>query len=392
MGRHSSHRKMKYINLNRFHVLLLRVVCFILDDLRKIKCIDHIRLDNIRRYLSLQDHEDDSISETEERRRHSAEIISNGVSSFHEQPRKSSSTNGVTNGINTAVLTDIYELLSVYSSRPIINEIFRHSRNGKPAFRVSSWNLQNFSLEKASNLGVKEVVCRTLLENGLSILAIQNVEIGVALKLICEELNNPSLQRIEEWKSNSRHWKYDMLEYENGNLGFIYDGGGGNCTKLLSSEKGPPELNQYCEAMVINFEISNSTLHILNLKVKEETKCTDVQECVQKLLTSETNYLICGDFSSSTKHIDILSNLEDSQLVLLKNTRNHLHSRTNIPKYCTSNFVINACLQKHFTGLHGVIRHGLTHLAIPSGWSWGGYVSSYCPIWVEFFVNPEEKL
>jgi len=40
-----------------------------------------------------------------------------------------------------------------------------------------------------------------------------------------------------------------------------------------------------------------------------------------------------------------------------------------------------------FTGNHGVIRNGLTSPWIPDGWSWGGVVSSHCPIWVEYYTD-----
>jgi len=29
------------------------------------------------------------------------------------------------------------------------------------------------------------------------------------------------------------------------------------------------------------------------------------------------------------------------------------------------------------------IRHRLTHLLIPNGWSWNGPASTYCPVWLE---------
>lgn len=60
---------------------------------------------------------------------------------------------------------DIFELLSAYSPRPILEEDFHGLRSGRPALRIATWNLQDFTLEKAENPGVKEVICRTILEN-----------------------------------------------------------------------------------------------------------------------------------------------------------------------------------------------------------------------------------
>lgn len=59
-------------------------------------------------------------------------------------------------------------------------------------------------------------------------MAIQNIVDQDALKYICDELNEPELQRVREWKSNKNSWKYNMIDNENSNLGFIYDTKGGN--------------------------------------------------------------------------------------------------------------------------------------------------------------------
>lgn len=72
---------------------------------------------------------------------------------------KNTSNNGFLPG------NDIFELLSAYSQRPILEEDFNGLRNGKLALRIATWNLQDFTLEKAGNPGVKEVICRTILEN-----------------------------------------------------------------------------------------------------------------------------------------------------------------------------------------------------------------------------------
>lgn len=95
--------------------------------------------------------------------------------------------------------------------------------------RVASWNLDQMSSEKSSNLGVKEVICRTMLENKLSILCVQEILEPLALHQICDELNCPTLRRVCEWKDNSRNWKYftNTSCTEDGGkngLGFIYDG------------------------------------------------------------------------------------------------------------------------------------------------------------------------
>jgi hypothetical protein len=46
-----------------------------------------------------------------------------------------------------------------------LEEDFNGERNGKTALRIATWNLQDFTLEKVENPGVREIVCRTILEN-----------------------------------------------------------------------------------------------------------------------------------------------------------------------------------------------------------------------------------
>lgn len=45
----------------------------------------------------------------------------------------------------------------------------------------------------------------------------------------------------------------------------------------------------------------------------------------------------------------------------------------------------------NFNGHSGAIKTGLSHLAIPRGWSWGGPASPFCPIWAEIKVPDWQK-
>jgi hypothetical protein len=84
--------------------------------------------------------------------------------------------NGGVNSINhnngmTNVL-ELFELLSVYSQRPIAENMCRIEQDYFNKIRVASWNLDRLCLQKSENLGVKEVICRTILENNLTIVSI----------------------------------------------------------------------------------------------------------------------------------------------------------------------------------------------------------------------------
>lgn len=60
---------------------------------------------------------------------------------------------------------DIWEVLCAYSQRPPVEEACPPWRDGRPALRLASWNLTSMTIDKAENPGVREVVCRTILEN-----------------------------------------------------------------------------------------------------------------------------------------------------------------------------------------------------------------------------------
>lgn len=58
---------------------------------------------------------------------------------------------------------ELYRLVAPLSQRPLTA---RMEAGPAGAFWVALWNLAGLTCDKASNLGVLEVVCRTALENG----------------------------------------------------------------------------------------------------------------------------------------------------------------------------------------------------------------------------------
>lgn len=148
--------------------MLINLVFPQVDDLIKVKGVDRIRLSNINQFLTVND---DSLPET---------VPTNGI---HKCNGITTKLNGI-NGTISSSLFDIFELLSAYSPRPIPEVIFNYEKQGEPAVRIAVWNLHKFTLDKASNLGVREVICRTILENGLVLsvfLSIQLMHLTVYL-------------------------------------------------------------------------------------------------------------------------------------------------------------------------------------------------------------------
>lgn len=57
----------------------------------------------------------------------------------------------------------------------------------------------------------------------------------------------------------------------------------------------------------------------------------------------------------------------------------------------TDNIFLGVSASVQYTGVGGAIRQGLTHMAIPRGWSWGGPASEHCPVWCELYTQKATK-
>ncbi|XP_032092553.1 endonuclease/exonuclease/phosphatase family domain-containing protein 1 isoform X1 [Thamnophis elegans] len=133
----------------------------------------------------------------------------------------------------------------IISTRPTV-EIFGGVRDGRPVLRVATWNLQSCSAEKANNPGVREVVCMTLLENSIKLLAVQELIDRDALEKFCMELNQPTLPNIRKWKGSRGCWKGSISEKLSGHpekcveySGFLWDTTAGIELKEATFSEGP---------------------------------------------------------------------------------------------------------------------------------------------------------
>lgn len=131
-----------------------------MDDLIRVRNIDKMKLGNIRQYLTINNADGDWEK--------MPNGLSNGYCNGNSMIKKNLNNSvkvGLNDGHNLTAINNIYELQSAYSQRPILEETFMYKRNGLNAIRFATWNLQNFTEEKALNYGVKDVVCLTILEN-----------------------------------------------------------------------------------------------------------------------------------------------------------------------------------------------------------------------------------
>lgn len=147
-----------------------------LDDLIKVRGMDVVRLSTVKQHLSLELRKCESVQHLTNGHVNGwsedsiVKSLANGTSTPRTPHRKSLSMPTklpmvLPNGFAAAPVNDILDLLSAYSHRPIVEEEFTYERDGVRCCRLASWNLHRLNIDKVTNPGVREVICRTILEN-----------------------------------------------------------------------------------------------------------------------------------------------------------------------------------------------------------------------------------
>ncbi|ROT74900.1 Endonuclease/exonuclease/phosphatase family domain-containing protein 1 [Penaeus vannamei] len=330
------------------------------------------------------------------RRTHSAPLDSEDTTG-----RISSSLQSGDPRMSVDFYTEIFELLSVKSERPIVRDVFQGQHNGRPAIRIATWNLQELTKEKMSNPGVLEVICRTVLENGFSILAIQEVGSKDVLEKICSELNQSSLRRVREWGGPKGEWRWQVSEepagkikpylgyFKANNLDFVVVG---LHIKPVSLNGKKNELNDTLVEVEDN-DNSNGKDKGENQVLRESTdrKISQLGPLVTALkekLINEREIILLGDFGMhpDNKAFDVLRETSYTNIVPA-DTFTNISAKNNQGTNCYDNIWLNPHTRSVYTGNWGVVREGMSHLAIPRGWLWGGMVSNHCPVYCDLYSN-----
>uniref|UniRef100_UPI00398F62D8 endonuclease/exonuclease/phosphatase family domain-containing protein 1 isoform X3 n=1 Tax=Pristiophorus japonicus TaxID=55135 RepID=UPI00398F62D8 len=217
----------------------------------------------------------------------------------------------------------------IISTRPNV-EAFSGLRDGERVLRLASWNLQGCSTEKANNPGVREVVCMTLLENGIKLLAVQEI------------IDREALEKV----------------------------GTVNVTLV----------NIHLKGAVPAGEKTHADMH----------KASLFTDTLQDTLKGEKDVVILGDFNLSSDANDFdLFRKEKFLHCVPANTFTNISTKNPQGSKSTDNIWISRSLKKMYSGHWAVVREGLTNPWIPDSWSWGGVASDHCPLWAEFYVEKD---
>ncbi|XP_063416805.1 endonuclease/exonuclease/phosphatase family domain-containing protein 1-like [Mytilus trossulus] len=322
-----------------------------------------------------------------------------------EKRRLSESTENI-----LKVLEPIINIIKSYSRPTVTPFKFRHGRKG--VVRIASWNIERFDEEKANNPGVKEVVCMTILENGFSLIAFQELADKKALEKICEELNSPSLSCTKNWPGHRGKWQY-VVSDATGRMyqsmaynGFLYDTARGitlNHSELLEKPNDSPK--PFTRAPFIGtfkikkFDCIIASVHLkatgldnedLERLQKEIDKVPEVIDAIEKQYPGEEDILMLGDFNLDPKmeDFDIMREKGYSNCVPVSEFTNISNSNLE-GSQIYDHIWISSRTNKAFSGNSGVIRENLTSPLIPNGWSWGGDVGDHCPVWTELYTGKD---
>uniref|UniRef100_A0A3Q2PTE4 Endonuclease/exonuclease/phosphatase family domain-containing protein 1 n=1 Tax=Fundulus heteroclitus TaxID=8078 RepID=A0A3Q2PTE4_FUNHE len=248
-------------------------------------------------------------------------------------------------------------------------------RDGKPVVRLATWSLQGCSCEKANNPGVREVVCMTLLENDIKILAVQDL------------LDREALDKVRFsgflWDSSSAIDLKDAVVLDHS----VANGNGNHAHPQLYLAHflvGSVELtvvSVHMQSTTSAGESSSKNHH------SDEDKGQHLYPSIQETLKGQSELVVLGDFGSSpqSSEFDILR--KEKFFALVPSTQfTNISTRCPQGTLCLDNIWISRSLKKIYS-----VREGLTNPWIPDNWSWGGVASDHCPVVAEFYADLAPK-
>ncbi|KAM8766433.1 endonuclease/exonuclease/phosphatase family domain-containing protein 1 isoform 1-T1 [Acanthopagrus schlegelii] len=297
----------------------------------------------------------------------------------------------------------------IISVRPIV-EPPPALRDGKPVVRLGTWSLQGCSCDKANNPGVKEVVCMTLLENDVKLLAVQDLLEREALDKFCLEINQGTLASVRKWKQPRGLWKSVVSEKPTGHFskgasysGFLWDSSSG-IELRDAAVLDPPVVNgnrnhTYPKLYLAHFSVGVYELTMVNVNLQGtattgessgtgEAQCHRLSPIIQETLKGEKDLVVLGDFGSppQSSELDILR--KEKLCALVPSTQfTNISTRSPQGTHCLDNIWLSRSLKKIYSGHCMVVREGLTNPWIPDNWSWGGVASDHCPVVAEFYTD-----
>uniref|UniRef100_A0A3Q4N0Q7 Endonuclease/exonuclease/phosphatase family domain-containing protein 1 n=1 Tax=Neolamprologus brichardi TaxID=32507 RepID=A0A3Q4N0Q7_NEOBR len=254
-------------------------------------------------------------------------------------------------------------------------------RDGKSVVRVATWSLQGCSCDKANNPGVREVVCMTLLENDIKLLAVQDLLEHEAIDKFCAELNQGTLASLQKWKWPRGLWKSIVSEKPTGHSmsysGFLWDSSSGVDLKdvvVLESPVNGNGSHVHHPLYVAHFLVRLSFIVIEFMLFNFISMAPNPPTQQTAKLTIEINFWVKSTLLQTLVKVCFAT-------MCTNVTTRPTHSK------CLLTVLVSFLLTGHCM----VVREGLTNPWIPDNWSWGGVASDHCPVFAEFYADLPPK-
>lgn len=373
-----------------------------IDELLKVRGIKKALLSAIRPYLVLHDANGINVDSVHMNGTLPTSQSSQPVAELRHARKSSQTLSLPTRPASTSILGSQEDLISLYG--PLLRKSFRNKKrpvlfrkNGRHIVRLASWNLHKCDLQKAENPGVKEVVAMTILENGFSLVAVQNIIGSEALDKLCEELNFPTIPNVKKWNGHHGSWKACLSSQIADDTqiccGFLYDVS--RDIEFCSIDVVDHCVNNdkvlHRKPVVAVFKVLQVELCIVNVDWEPHQPTTLLGELLEAATyhtKSVTDVIIVGGFNHQpeVKDFDILRN-KGYKCLFQRDDYTDISTHNPEGTRCCGNIWINPSASILYTGQHDIIRDGLTSPWIPDGWGWGGVVSPQCPLWLELYVE-----
>ncbi|XP_069510112.1 endonuclease/exonuclease/phosphatase family domain-containing protein 1-like [Ambystoma mexicanum] len=174
---------------------------------------------------------------------------------------------------------------------------------GRRVLRVGSCTLQGLTLVMAEDKKLREELCLALLENGITLLAIQEVLEEAALERLCREMETPSLPSVGDWPGPRGSWRYVIPEYEDETQeverpAFLWDSTSGlELVSVSNVEMGEPGVAQHpqqCQPLLGHFKVEQLDFKLLSVHLKYLGNILNAASHVTTHLQSLKHYLEDG--------------------------------------------------------------------------------------------------
>ncbi|XP_071496003.1 endonuclease/exonuclease/phosphatase family domain-containing protein 1-like [Diadema antillarum] len=384
-----------------------------LTDVSKVPDIGTYYFEKIRNYLTIDDNE--SMCSTSTSVSVIEDFSSDSLPLLRDRPNGSlpSGVGCKKTQVTAATQTDCPAMPTPFATMPRRKSrtlLRRSSSHRIGRVRLASWNLQQLTLEKVRNPGVREVICMTILENGLGLLACQDIVDSTALDEVCAELNHPRLGPVKAWSGPRGNWTSitatsgDIKKQNERVCGFLWDTSQGvrlkhsYQLKLTANRTISSPSSSHHVPFLGRFALLHAELSVLCVSFGRKsqgnglnTEEAPVLEAVARTIDQyfpdkECMAIACDAFPD--QDVNGHSPLMTGGFIQVS-PRGQLSNgvQQNVQLVYTNNLLFSTELHKSFRGSCGVVQEGLSHPLIPAGWSWGGVVSDHCLSWAELFFQ-----